>query len=155
MSKMQCYKYPEHFTVEDRSKLSPHIIPPSFAIPANNQSPVVKTKLNLKVCKKGFTVLGLSAFFHIEVKPRSSSVSVDDSLQSFPVGATICSQGPFLFGAAQLPYRIYFKHCQDAFDAMSFLTLAHRVCSVLQSFTSLLQLFLPCDNFKETKLFLG
>lgn len=52
------------------------------------------------------------------------------------------------FSEAQLPYRFYFKHCRDAFDAMSFLTLAHSICPVLQSFTSLRLLFPPCDNFK-------
>ena len=57
MSKMQCQKYPEHCTAEDSSKLSPHIIPPNFVIPANNQSPVVNTGRNSKVRKKGFTVL--------------------------------------------------------------------------------------------------
>ena len=57
MSKMQCQKYLEHRTVEGSSKLSPHIIPPNFATPTNNQSPVVNTRLNSKVRKKGFTVL--------------------------------------------------------------------------------------------------
>ncbi len=57
MSKIQYHKYPEHRTIEDSSRLSPHIIPPNFAIPANNQSPVVNTRLNSKVRKKGFTVL--------------------------------------------------------------------------------------------------
>jgi prepilin-type N-terminal cleavage/methylation domain-containing protein len=57
MSKMQYQKYPEHRTVEESSKLSPHIIPPNFAIPANNQSSVVNTRLNSKVRKTGFTVL--------------------------------------------------------------------------------------------------
>ena len=57
MSKMQCQKYPGHRTVEDSSKPFPNIIPPNFTIPANNQSPVVNTRLNSKVSKKGFTVL--------------------------------------------------------------------------------------------------
>lgn len=55
---------------------------------------------------------------------------------------------PFLLCAAQLPYGIYFKHCQDAFDAMSFLRLPQSVCSVFQPLPSLVLLFLPCDNFK-------
>ena len=57
MSKIQRHKYPEHCTVEDNSNLSLHITPNNFAIQANIQSPIVNTRLNSKVRKKGFTVL--------------------------------------------------------------------------------------------------
>jgi prepilin-type N-terminal cleavage/methylation domain-containing protein len=57
MSKIQFQKYPEHRTVEDSTKISPHIVPTNSNIPAYNQSPVINTRLNSKVRKKGFTVL--------------------------------------------------------------------------------------------------
>jgi prepilin-type N-terminal cleavage/methylation domain-containing protein len=57
MSKIQFQKYPEQLAEEESTKLSPHIIQPNSAIPANNQSPVVNTQRNSKVRKKGFTVL--------------------------------------------------------------------------------------------------
>lgn len=68
------------------------------------------------------------------------------------VGWLFAAEAPFLFCEPQLPYSIHFQHCQDAFDAMSLLTLfSHKVCSVLRSFTLLFLLLLPCDNFREEK----